>query len=365
MSNLLESLLNIIPPAVKKLQVDTVQDAKRVFALVSLVAGIAEKALIHYHNRELNRFDALVGETQCHIRAFKLLNIGEINGIDERVAQLQQVQEVLFKMHESNQVGSFTVGFEPLTEDELFLVRCHLLYLVRGGPDASLSVSENLRGEVSPELSDSLKVEDLQKTMFRTKELLALETVKTVKEMASQPHLKALVSGGNVLYNSQLARVSSYLGFKIVLDNVISQNKRLLLKVEGGDSVVVNEGSGDAALVIECISQLNSNEIRNLNLYEEFLANGAHHYQFHRNDVQIPTFEKLGLEQFVRRRPDLLNNPQMTQDEAKGLKSLFKSYFPNLCGSKEAILQTFVEMKNHQSRPLNIEIKHIYAESTR
>lgn len=367
--SMLESVVaQIVHPEMKKMQVETVEDQQRAFALLTLVLEIAARAFAHFENGDLRQFDALVGETQCHIRALKVVRIDRegMNGLQARIAQLKSVQEQLFR--ETEQRGPLlqiarveNPDGGPINSREVFLIFCHLLYLTRGKVDPSESDSDNLLLLVDPRMQSSIEKQDVRDTMFQAKEVLARETVRFVQEISGV--LKPFISGDNILAKYSLVRISCYMGIKIVLNQI----DKFILKVNGESLFLSKAGqlldrvehSGESVLVFESVSTLDREEILKLNIADQFLVSGAHHYQYlNKNDVEIPLFRKLQLSSLK----DVESYEHLSPVQIGAYSKLCKEHCSALYKSKQFILQTFLEMERHKEAPRVIEVKHVYVE---
>lgn len=193
------------------------------FAQATALVKIAKKGLTHFQQGNLKAFDALVGESQCQIRAYKVIHL-KTQGLEvaQRIEELDQVLRYL--RYHQNVEGALPVMAEPLNEGEQFLILSHLLFRVRGHEEPGKSVARNLSEVLEPFLRQSFLKKELNETMFQAKKNLAQKSVQTIQQIAT-------IEEVNVMERDSMIRLPCYLGLKAILNALREQQGKILLKL--------------------------------------------------------------------------------------------------------------------------------------
>jgi hypothetical protein len=299
-------LIHLLDFDTKKMLINTPQKVEQALGMGLILTRVALLACQHFQDRNYKQFDALVGESQCQIRAAKLAKMtrGEVKDLSVRIMQLEDIREIYRQPHSSTKMplGDFLLSLvhDPHMEDDdlLFLVLSHLLFITREEINERPNSNHLLliKGE-------TVAVRHVKLLMFRAKEELARRSVSFMEELALESgdlSLSELIQRRVVVSN--IIRSACYIGLQVILR--VLQDAIIVRIHHAGDTfdVPLGNGSSDAAIVIEAESK-HAIDLQQIDMVEAILANAAQHYQFVReNDSPITNMPEHLAQNFERHK---------------------------------------------------------------
>jgi hypothetical protein len=202
------------------------------------------EAIDHYSARRLERFDSLVGENACQIRAVQLALILKHNRVDTRLLQIQINQaladiDLLLEqktiqsiMQESSSLQDVLIRENliiGLKEEERFLI---LNFLLAEAKDSPQTIDLVVRRQATPKhlkrfgIVSSNFVEHL---VNRLRKHLSIDSVKFVRNMSQKQSNELMVSDAFTLRHINCACIPMFWTYKTLLQTLEDENISILL----------------------------------------------------------------------------------------------------------------------------------------
>ncbi|WP_316358962.1 hypothetical protein [Candidatus Neptunichlamydia sp. REUL1] len=214
------------------------RDLKKGLIEYDFLLSIVKQVAIHIKNHELERFDALVGENSCQIRAIKValavstITSTRLNQLIDQIQDLivhvrkilsQRSIEVLMRQGVSLLHVIIEHGVDiALTSDELFILRSFLLCEAKSSvPDdafmPALLRKEKYSAKALRNKYPHLSYSFIAKLTDNLRVQLARDSVKFVRKVAAKigdNDLKRMVSSDYEIVHNKLACIPAFWSFK-------------------------------------------------------------------------------------------------------------------------------------------------------
>lgn len=312
----------------------------------SLLLTALEEAIEALRRGDFEQFDALVGDNACQIRAVKIAEcapayIKALNSLQDQIVRakenIQKLPSSLDKLGRKNfrqLLDEKGLDIE-LSSDELFLIKCYLLFVTKKPlpPNEKTplcgneeSVSKNLLrfGAVSQKSA--------QRLVDETRKSLSKDSVVYVRELANSLNDEQLIKICSDAFTSKQIRtcIPMFWTYKTLLLAAEQRKLPLILNakfvVKGQEKTIVDEESiylnaksfKQTAIIIDgfvCREQLPSKqewiaEIKSQGLFDVVLAGAADHRQYPDEKIQEVV--------------EILKKPEFKDPEFEGYKQLAK-----------------------------------------
>lgn len=198
---------------------------------------ISSIALSNFQNGEFEKFDSLVGENACQIRAIKIALIASKNSynfddVNQKIIKLlEKVNELLSdslinsNMHQGYSLNDLINKYELdvlLSSDEMFVIQSYLLSEMKEcQPNTEFMISILRKERCSPSTLQKkypeVSYSFLEKTAKKLRKLLSISSVEFVRKAASDlqdPNSIKMVADDFALEHNTLSCVPTFWSFK-------------------------------------------------------------------------------------------------------------------------------------------------------
>jgi hypothetical protein len=201
----------------------------------------------HLLNGDLERFDGLVGENACQIRAIKIALIKQKNTIDHtslaaRITYaLTQIEQLFTKieslMHTDTSLAQAIEEFDlDLTPDESFILKSFILGEMKEENDEfSLTKKERITPKKIKDLDNELSSSFTYNISSRIRKLLSRASVDFIQEIASDledPNWAKMVSEDFTIDYNSLSCVPMFWTYKTLLNVASKESIPLIVHVK-------------------------------------------------------------------------------------------------------------------------------------
>lgn len=233
---------------------------------------VSLSALMHFRNGQYEKFDSLVGENACQIRAIKVALMSLEKNNDVIFWYSEQIKKILLRAQElldessMNRLMQKGYSLKQLIEEEhlnvsfdsdvMFLIQSFLLSEMKEcGSDGELIPSILRKERCSPsaiqkKFPETVSYSFVEKLAKKIRPMLALSSVEFVREKAlelNNPHLNKMVSEEFEIFHNNLACTPTFWTFKALFKALQKENipfvfhVKFLSKLENGYRVVEEE----------------------------------------------------------------------------------------------------------------------------
>jgi hypothetical protein len=246
------------PKAIHTTKIATKEDAQKACRLFLLITEIAERALSAFVQKSYQKFDALVGETSCQIRAGRVQALAMQEGFVEKCANSLQVvrqlgetlrgvlpglqapvQPMVLDLFLQKLLAETAKNLQlRLSKDEQFLILSHALFLTRDKTTTSMTNESNLAGVLS-EQEGAIDVGTCQLVVNKAKRELADASVQHVQALAKQEHaFFAKLIKTSTLSSCDLACTPCFFSIYLLLRKIMREGHLLLIKVKREEDTI-------------------------------------------------------------------------------------------------------------------------------
>lgn len=238
-------------------------DLQKGLEAYKFLLSVSSTAISLLQNRDLEKFDSLVGENACQIRAIKIALIASkkldsFNDLSQRVSKtLEKVHEVLSTFQSNAHVQQRLSLVDLIDQykldvllvpEESFLIQSYILTEMKEIKYAtecmaSVLINEKCCPEMLQKKYPQISCAFLEKTAKKMRRLLSISSVQFVRQVASElqdPSLIKMVAKDFEREHNKLTCIPTFWSFKALF--TLAQQKRIPLVIHAKFLGAVEEG---------------------------------------------------------------------------------------------------------------------------
>lgn len=244
-ASLTTQLCSILLPQLFESHIKDTKSCEKVINLSVLLTTIACNALACLKEDRLKEFDALVGETSCQLRAFKIVAIA--NGKNEKrlsslIQSLEKIRSRLLEIKYQDvkntkvsllleSLGEKESGL--LNEDELFLILSYLLFITKDKSKYEKTKTNNLKDLVLSIIKGVPPKDSMEEIVRQAKFQLADRSISFLQSISSNDQVaKVLCSEANLLADDRLKCSPCFINMQVLMQKHIENSGHILLCIE-------------------------------------------------------------------------------------------------------------------------------------